>query len=112
MERIQLDSILVSNDYLEGGIKEACILVKKYLENARIDSKVILSSESCVTIEEFIKSVRTLMAFASQHDDAMPKMWYCDSDCSKVTSQICPGEFSLDKTSSNLCPFFTDESNK
>lgn len=106
---------------VQGGIKEACIIVREYLQNSRIYQTVISSSNSAVTTDEFVQAVKVLMAYSWQNraNDCIPERWECDIDCASIDSSIfCPGEFqiaskdekgrSLSKT---LCPYFRDSGN-
>lgn len=105
MERKELDFVLKHNHYLEGGTKEACIKVRNFL----YDTTKIHSPHSCVTVDEFMEAVKTLMAFAFSQEDSVPKKWKCDSDCRMTSYLLCPGECNISKTSDDICPFFMDE---
>ena len=110
MKREELEFVLKDNNYMEGGIKEACVKVRDYLNSVVCTTDVIHSSSS-VTSEEFVDAVMTLMAFSFTHYDTVPERWYCDTDCHYLTSDLfCPGECNLDKKSKKLCPYFSDES--
>lgn len=110
MKRKELDFILEHNQYLEGGTKEACIKVRDFLRHATNPGNQIQSALSCVTADEFMDAVKTLMAFAFQQEDTIPKQWKCDSDCRMTSSLLCPGECNISKTADKICPFFMDES--
>lgn len=109
MNQDELNFVLKWNDYSEGGTKQACVKVKEFLRHASIKEQDVHSVSSCVTAEEFVKSVEILMAFAFQHEDEIPERWACDSDCHKVSSLLCLGEFNISKDSKKLCPYFQDE---
>lgn len=109
MERKELDFVLAHNHYLEGGTKEACVKVREFLNHATNPGNQIHSSLSCISADEFMESVKILMAFAFQQNDSIPETWYCDNDCRKVSDFLCPGEYSISKDSQKLCPFFMDE---
>lgn len=109
MERKELDSILAHNHYLKGGTKEACVKVRNFLNYATNPGNQIHSALSCVTADEFMEAVKTLMAFAYRQEDSVPERWKCDSDCRKTSSLLCPGECNISKTADKMCPFFLDE---
>lgn len=109
MERKELDFVLKQNQCLEGGTKEACVKVRDFLQHATNPGNQIHSALSCVTADEFMEAVKTLMAFAFQEEDAIPEKWQCDSDCRRVSYLLCPGEFNISKTANKMCPFFMDE---
>lgn len=110
MVRKELDSVLKQNQYLEGGTKEACVKVKDFLRHATTNpGNQIQSTLSCVTADEFIEAVRTLMSFSFQQEDTIPEKWRCDDDCKKTSNLLCPGECNISKTSEKECPFFMDE---
>ena len=111
MKRTALDFVLKQNQYLECGTKEACIKVRNFLQYATITPGNQIHSElSCVTNEEFIEAVNTIMAFTFQQKDTIPERWKCDNDCRMVSYPLCPGECNISKTANQTCPFFTDES--
>lgn len=110
MVRKELDSVLKQNQYLEGGTKEACVKVKDFLRHATTNpGNQIQSTLSCVTADEFIEAVRTLMSFSFQQEDTIPEKWRCDDDCKRTSNLLCPGECNINKTSEKECPFFMDE---
>lgn len=110
MDRRELDFVLKQNQYLKGGTKEACVKVRDFLQHATDPGNQICSSLSCVTDDEFVESVETLMAFAFQQEDAIPEKYKCDSDCHMASDLLCPGECNISKTADKVCPFFMDES--
>ena len=110
MERKELDFVLKQNQYLEGGTKEACIKVRDFLQHATTPETQIHSALSCVAADEFIESVKTLLAFTFRQDDTIPERWKCDNDCQMVSALLCPGECNISKTAKNMCTFFMDES--
>lgn len=109
MDRKELDFVLKQNQYLEGGTKEACVKVRDFLQHATNPGNQIHSALSCVTADEFMEAVKTLMAFAFQEEDAIPEKWKCDSDCHRISSLLCPGECNISKDANKMCPFFMDE---
>ncbi len=98
-----------SSAYLKGGPKEACFVAKEFLDHASSSGKNISSESPNVNAEEFIKSVKTLIAFAYAGNDDLPEKWRCDSDC-MLHSSKCLGMYNVDKDSDKQCPFFVDES--
>lgn len=110
MERKELDFVLKQNQYLKGGTKEACIKVRDFLLHATNSGNQIHSELSCITTDEFIESVKTIMAFTFRQDDTIPERWKCDNDCRMVSNLLCPGECNISKIAKNVCPFFMDES--
>lgn len=109
MNRKELDFVLQQNRYLEGGTKEACVKVRDFLSHATNPGNQIHSPLSCVTANEFMDAVKTLMSFAFLQDDTIPETWKCDNACRMVSNLLCPGECNLSKTPDKLCPFFIDE---
>lgn len=110
MKRNMLEFVLDSNSYVKGGTKEACVKIREFLKNASTDEdEFVITHHSCVTSEEFVSAVKTLMAYAFQKEDEIPKMWHCDNDCCKVSNILCPGECNIDKDAKELCPYFIDE---
>lgn len=109
MEREMLNWLLEKTEHLEGGTKEACIKAREFLHYARNSENRIYSPVSCVSAEEFIESVETLMAFAFRQSDTIPEKWKCDSDCRLASNILCPGECNISKTAYKKCPFFMDE---
>lgn len=109
MKREELEFVLESNRYLEGGTKEACIKVRDFLHYAKNPGNQLQSPMSCVTADEFVEAVKTLMAFAFRQEDTIPERWKCDNDCSYVSSFLCAGECNISKTADKTCPYFMDE---
>ena len=109
MKRTELDCVLKQNHYLAGGTKEACIKVRDFLSHATNSENQIHSAHSCVTTDEFMDAVKTLMAFTFQQDDTVAEKWKCDNDCKKVSDILCPGECNISKNTDKVCPFFMDE---
>lgn len=112
MRRDEMKFVLKSNEYLEGGTKEACIKVREFLKHKlRLEDKIPSTNISCVSEEEFIEAVQVLMASAILKEDEVPNRWHCDMDCRRTSDIFCPGECNLEKNSKTLCPYFIDESN-
>ena len=109
MERNQLDFALKKNNYLEGGTKEACIKARDFIKYSVISKTGINSNLSCVSDEEFIRAVKVLIAFSFKQEDTIPETWSCDSDCKRISQDICPGECNINKDSLKTCPYFIDE---
>ena len=110
--REELDFVLEWNHYLKGGTKEACVKVRQYLSYVINPGNQIHAPLSCITADEFIEAVKTLMAFSFRQEDTIPERWNCDNDCCRVGDFLCQGECNIDPKSKNRCPFFADESNK
>ena len=109
MKREMLNLALEQNEYLVGGTKEACIKAREFLRYSQNSKNQIHSKTSCVSAEEFVESVETLMAFAFQQADTIPEKWKCDINCRLVTNILCPGECNMSITADKMCPFFMDE---
>jgi len=109
MDKREMDFVLNYNKYLEGGTKEACIKAKDFLKRITTSKDGIISQDSCVTSEEFVEAVKTLIAFSFSQSDNIPQRWYCDNSCCKVSQHVCPGEFNLQKNSTTLCPYYIEE---
>lgn len=73
MERKELDFVLAHNHYLKGGTKEACVKVSDFLTHATNPGNQIHSALSCITADEFMEAVKTLMAFAYSQEDSVPE---------------------------------------
>ena len=89
MNRKELDFVLQQNHYLEGGTKEACVKVRDFLSHATNPENQIHSTLSCVTTDEFMDAVKTLMSFAFPQDDTIPETWKCDNTCLISDNYIC-----------------------
>ena len=111
MNKDEFDLAVKNMECLEGGIKEACLIVRNYLSN----------KEPVVSLDDFNKAVEVLMAYAwtNKENDCIPETWYCDNDCTHCGSffgnYFCPGEFQLGKKdkdgkylTKNRCPYFRD----
>ncbi len=109
MRRDELDLLLKQNDYLKGGIKEACIIAKEFLRFASVSESKIRPLLSPVSPKEFTKAVSILIAYASQSDDTIPEKWYCDDSCQLSSLLTCPGNFAIDKDADKICPYYKDE---
>lgn len=109
MKREELEFVLSQNEYLEGGTKEACVKVREFLRYATTTENQVDALKSCVTADEFVQSVKTLMAFAFRQKDVIAEQWRCDNDCQMVSYLLCPGECNLSITADKKCPFFKDE---
>ena len=110
MERKELNFVLEQNHYFEGGTKEACIKIREFLSHATNPGNQIHSALSCVTADEFMDAVETLMAFAYRQDDTIPEKWQCHNGCHMISNFMCPGKCNISKTASKICPFFMDGS--
>ena len=124
MKREYVDYTIQKLKCVPNGSKEACVKVREYLQNIQLDRKnnTISSNDfCCVSSEEFINSVQTLLAYAWQNreQDMVPESWYCDNDCSNIDRCIfCSGEYQLaakdergKSLSKRLCPYFSDSGN-
>lgn len=124
MKREYVDYTIQKLKCVPNGSKEACVKVREYLQNIQLNRKnnTISSNDfCCISSEEFIDSVQTLLAYAWQNreQDMVPESWYCDNDCSNIDSCIfCPGEYQLaskdesgKSLSKRLCPYFRDSRN-
>lgn len=111
MNRDQLNFVIDHNSYLNDGTKAACVKVRDFLRRSQTEQEKYLYGNyaSCVTVDEFVEAVETLMAFAFTQEDTIPERWHCDNDCHKVSHLLCPGECNIDKKSEKRCPYFMDE---
>ncbi len=109
MEHEMLNFVLRDNHYIEGGTKEACIKVRDFLHYAKLSGNEIISTNTCVSVEEFSEAVKTLMAAAFRQDDTIPKRWYCANDCRYTSYILCPGECNIGEKSTKLCPYYSGE---
>lgn len=109
MTREELNFVLKQNACLEDGTKQACIKIKKFIQDAHCTDTQINSLQSCVTIDEFMEAVKILVAFTFQQEDQVVRTWYCDNGCRRISNLLCPGECNVDKNSKTICPFFIDE---
>lgn len=110
MKLDELKFVLKENAYLKGGIKEACIKARDFLRHATAHENQVQSEDSCVSSDEFVEAVKTLIAFTFEHEDEVPETWYCDSDCKHVADLLCPGECNICEGSERRCPYFMDSS--
>lgn len=123
MNRDELNYVLKNMAFKPGGTREACVKVKDFMvnfhkynnENGQATLPVghapLVFPESCVTLDEFIEAVNVLMASAALKKDEVPTRWNCDTDCRRVSSLFCFGQFNVTNNSTALCPFFSDEGN-
>lgn len=111
MTREELTSVLKQNDYFEGGTKEACIKAREFLRVAiNLENQISLPTTlSCVTVDEFMNAVKTLIAFSYCQEDSVPEKWQCDSNCHRNLNIPCPGEFNIDKSAKKMCPFYIED---
>ncbi len=109
MKQKELEFILERNEYLKGGTKEACVKVRDFLFNAKNPGNQLQSPLSCVNVNEFVKAVEVLMAFAFQQEDQIPETWHCNNDCHRCNELLCPGECNISEEAEKLCPYFMDE---
>lgn len=119
MNKEELDFLNKYFDCVPNGSKEACIKVREYLQHIdQIENGITVFPSCVVSNQQFLNSVRILLAYAWQNkeNDCAPEFWYCDNDCSYLDGYfLCPGEFQLaakEKEGKNLskkrCPYFTD----
>ena len=109
MERKDLEYILKNGQFQKGGTKEACVKAREFIRNSMNPGNQLHAPLSCVTADEFVEAVKTLMAFAYLQDDTIPEAWECDKDCKMTSDILCPGEFNIRKGSDKMCPYFMDE---
>ena len=109
MNKTEMKCVLESNDFKTGGTKEACVKARDFLKYVEKSENGIISNNSCVSSEEFVEAVKTLIAYSFGKEDTVPKRWYCDNDCRYVHSSFCKGECNIDNSSLNLCPFYSQE---
>ena len=108
MKQEELEFILKSNRYLEGGTKEACIKVRDFLHHAKNPGNQLQSPMSCVTADEFAEAVKVLMEFAFEQEDTIPKKWKRENDC-KINYYSCSEECILNKKPDKVCPLMGEE---
>ena len=121
MERAKFDYAVEQIKCIPGGIKEACVIVREYLQNISaydLELQTLKSRNSAVKVEEFLNAVKILMAYSweNRENDCIPELWNCDVDCSNVHKLIfCPGEYQIaskDEKGMSLskqkCPHFRD----
>lgn len=122
MKREYIDFTIKKLGCVPNGSKEACVKVREYLQNIRLDRDTISSNDfCCISNEEFIQSVKTLLAYTWQNreQDIVPERWCCDNDCSNIDDcTFCLGEYQLalkDESgkylSKRLCPYFRNSGN-
>ena len=105
MERKEFDFIKQILEVKEHGVKEACLMVKEYLNNLEDITK------SAVTKEEFIEAITIILnySFTSSNKNTVVKEYYCKEDCRMNTEFcFCKGEFSLSSNSKKLCKHYLD----
>lgn len=111
MQREQLNFVCEDNEYLKGGTKEACVKARDFITHVINRGNDLSAPLSCVSANEFIESVKVLMAYAFKKEDEVPEFYKCDNDCRKVSHLLCPGECSVTSDAKKMCPFFEDEAN-
>ena len=110
LKREQFDSMLEQEHCLKGGLKEACIKASHFIRYAApIGSDIIPTPECCVRNDEFLEAVRLILAVAGEHEDVVPELWDCDSDCIYSAKSACPGLFGCKYGSSKMCPHYVTE---
>ena len=109
MTKKELNELAERNNYIPGGTKQACLVVKEFLQHATPVGNGFYSTSSAVTADEFRKAVEVLMASAFQRDDEIPERWECESDCAKRSCLMCLGEFNVDNNSLEACPYYEEE---
>lgn len=109
MRRDELNLLLMQNDYLKGGTKEACVIAREFLRFASISESKIRPLCSSISPKDFAKAVNILIAHASQSVDTIPERWYCDDSCQLSSLHTCPGNLAIDKDANKLCPYYKDE---
>jgi len=115
MERTEFDFAVKHIKCIPEGTKEACVIVREFLQTR---PRIQAGLHSAVTTEEFLKAVKTLMAYSweNRENDCVPEFYHCDNDCSNIQRCIfCPGEYQLAgkdekgmSLSKKLCPHFRD----
>ena len=108
MTKKELNELAERNNYIPGGTKQACLVVKEFLQHATPVGNGFYSTSS-VSIDEFRKAVDVLMAFAFQKKDEIPERWGCETDCVKTSCPMCLGEFNVDNNSLEACPYYEEE---
>ena len=118
MKPEELEKMLLEKSYLRGGTIEACVIIRMFLshvhsEDWKNSEKIATYAHAGVSGQEFIKAVRTLMAFAIEQDDTLPRRWrsecrssFLDIECKKHRNSLCVGEFNLADNSKEVCPYF------
>ena len=87
----------------QGGVQEACLIVKEYLLN--LDNP----DNAAVTREEFIDAVHILMNYSYENSDknTMIDECYCEYDCRMNTEfNVCKGTFSVSGKGKKLCKYY------
>ena len=108
MDRNQLFNFIKENNCLEGGTKEASVIVREYLQYAAPIGVIIQAPQASVRNDEFLKAVAVLLAYASDKEDVVPETWHCENDC-VYTNVPCKGECKIRKSSPKTCPYYVEE---
>ncbi len=109
MDWLELQYVLRDGQFKQGGTKEACVKAREFIKNSMNPGNQLHAPLSCVSANEFVEAVKTLMAFAYRQEDTIPETWTCDNDCRRSSSFLCPGECNIKNDSDKMCPYFMDE---
>lgn len=85
-----------------GGVKEACYIVKEYMDNRMRDYK-----ECAVTKTEVYEAMKVLLAFSFKNSDKETEvnMYRCNKECmmNSDPNQVCLYQFMENEFSLKLC---------
>lgn len=97
--------VIEAKHFLVGGSKEAGLRVHQKIR------QILLNPLAPVALNNIdIQALEILVAAASDMPDIIPQQWQCEGiDCYASPWLICHGEMNVNKTSNNLCPFYSVE---
>ena len=110
MENENIYDIIKSNGCIEGGIYEAYIKAREVISNSFVlDEDKLMYFRPRISMQEFIESVKILMAFASKHQDEYVELYDCDITCKYFKMHPCPVECIVSDNATKRCPFYQSD---
>ncbi|MBQ8042783.1 MAG: hypothetical protein IJ272_01365 [Clostridia bacterium] len=92
---------------IDGGSKEAAIKVRAVLEGIEVVTEtLLLLDKSGVDIEDFLQSVRKLVAYAEFKRDTSVPLFYCEEDCAVLSYHKCRFKPFTFKEGTKICPHY------
>ena len=95
----------ITKNLKRGGVKEACYIVKEYIDNRQRSY-----GECAVTKTEVYEAVKVLLAFSFKNSDKDTEvnMFRCGDNCMMDSdeNQVCLYQFMENEFSRSLCPHY------
>lgn len=106
----KINKLIKDSNCIEGGSKEAAIKVKAVLETISMaNQNILLLGRSGVDVEDFLSSVRKLVAYAETRADTKVELWYCETDCLRAPNPNCPYKQFMVSNGDKVCPHYIEE---